>query len=532
MQNQGQAPFLGGLGLAVLSGWGLYLALSFQKLGLLAWVALVPLVLAQFLLAPDDRSSRFYQAVTYTLGIGLTVLVAFPPDLVHSPIPLTVPVAVVVLLVGGLVYLVGLPTGLPSFHRRTGFSFFVIGPALTWVGFEFLRMHLQLGHIWGLLATSQQDYPSIWRLAALGGPWLPSFFIVAVNYALGLAGIALLSPRDRSARRPALFSMLALVPLVGGVFAWRAGHEPEAYAQVRVAAIQPGAELGDVYDYHWCWYKRDWEGLSREIIPDMASWTRLAATQGAELIVWPEATLWLDPRTDPWSKEQLLDLARETGAILAVPYFILTPEGNISWWLGFAPGMRNEVVLVTPQGELLDPYAKSHPISFIGERSSTRGLEPIHPLPWGQVGSMLGYDTAFTDTARRQAGRGAQLLTLSTHDWIQMSSSYGAHTCLRAVENGLAVIKADWEVGSLIVDPWGQILAAAPDDHETEAILVADVPLLPPGGTPYTHLGDWLGYGCLLGMVGFLTLARLRRFRQGRAPVNSESSAGRLEQAH
>lgn len=501
--------FGSGLVLAALSGGLLLLAFPPHDVGILAWFALVPSILAQFLLAPNDRAARLYMATTYVVGICLVVVSAFPADLVPAPIPLTLPIAVATLLLGGLLFFLGLPTGTPSFHRRTRFRFFVLGPAVTWVGFEFLRMLAQLGHVWGLLVTSQHDNLPLCQLAALGGPWLPSLLIVATNYALGLVGIALgSSPDGPVARRPAAWSVAILALLLAGALAWGGAHSRPPADTVRVAAIQPGEELGDVGRYVGRWSSRDWPALSREIIPDMAGPTRTAAARGAELIVWPEATIWLDPRTDPWTREELANLAQETAAYLVVPYFILPPEGNLSWWLGFAPGMRNEAVVVTPRGDLLGPYAKSHPIPFIGERSSTRGHYPVHPLPLSQVGTMLGYDTAFTDTARRLTRRGAQLLTLSTHDWPSMSPTYGAHTCLRAVENGVAVVKADWEVGSLIVDPFGRVVAAAPDDHPTEMIVIADVALLPPGGTLYTKTGDLLGYICLGGMVLFLALAR------------------------
>jgi len=140
--------------------------------------------------------------------------------------------------------------------------------------------------------------------------------------------------------------------------------------------------------------------------------------------------------------------------------------------------------------------------------------KPLQLLADGMLGRLakwlrlLGYDTAFTDTARRLTRGGAQLLTLSTHDWTLMTAAYGAHTRLRAVENGVPVVKADWETGSMIVDPQGQVLAAAPMDRTAEVVLVADVPLGRPGGTPFTCLGDVLGYICLGGMVLFLAVGR------------------------
>ncbi len=516
-QRVGRA--VAGLGLAVLSGWLLFLALPPQKVGALAWVALVPGIWAQFLLAPDDRVARLYQAVTYLLGIGMLVFIAFPPHLVPAPVPVLVPVVIAAVLVGGGIFALGLPTGDPSFHRQTGFRFLVPGAAVAWVGLEFLRMQAQLGQIWGLLATSQVGNAVLRQLAALGGPWLLSLLIVAVNYALALGGIALFSPADRpQARRPAAVSLLIVGLLLAGAGAGGTLREKKPVNLVRVATLQPGAELGDVPAYYLHWWKRDWESLSQAVLDDLAFLTRQAAAGGAELVVWPEASLWLDPQENAVIRERLLTLAGETGVTLVVPYFLLPPEGPLGWWLGFAEGMRNEVVLVTPEGESLGPSAKSHPIPFIGERSDTRGLMPVYSLPFASVGALLGYDTAFTDSARHLAGRGAQLLTLSTHAWAEMSAAYEAHTCLRAVENGVVVVKSDWEVGSLIVDPWGEVLSRTASHRPTRRVLLADVPLLPAGGTPYTHSGDALGWLSLGGMVLFLALARKWPRRKRYAP--------------
>lgn len=518
---------LGGLVLAALSGWLFFLAMPLSPYGFLAWVCLVPGIVGQFLLAPRDWVARLYQAVAFVLGIGLTVLSGVPTDLVPASFPLWLPIGGALLVVGAFVFLVGLPTGNPSFHRRTAFRYLVIFPALTWIGFEFLRMLLQLGHIWGWLATSQWEYVPFLQLAALGGPWLLSLLIVAANYALALGLIALLSRRDRPiALRPALFSLGVVVLLVAAAYAWGALRSRPQAGVVRVAALQPGRELGDEPTYVLDWANRDWEKLSRDIIPgDMAVRTREAAALGARLVVWPEATIWLDPldpQNDPYTRETLAALASETGTYIVVPYYILTPEGQLSWFLGFAPNQRNETLIVTPEGEFLGPYAKNHPIPFIGEVSSTAGKYPVQSLPFARVATMLGYDTAFTDTARRLTQGGAQLLTLSTHDWSAMSGTYGVHTRLRAVENGVAIVKCDWEVGSLITDPWGRVLAQAAMDRQEEKIVIADVPLRPAGGTLYTLVGDALGW---IGLGSFVLLVLMRFFPYGLLRARRRASA-------
>lgn len=502
-----------GLLLAVLSGLLLFLSFPPAPWGFLAWIALVPSICAQFLLAPDGRAARLFGALSCILGLGVAVWKGVPASLLPAPVPLHLLISGALLLVGALLYLSGFPSGPPVFHRRTGYRFFVVGPAMAWVGLEWLRQALHLGHLWGWLVTTQRAWHALWQTAAVCGPWGASLLVAATNYALALVLIACVSPKERAAaRRPALVSLVVLALLLAGAHAWGLRHDG-AGATVRVAAIQPGAELGDVPRYVGRWFQRDWEGLAREVVRDLAALTRLAGAEGARLVVWPEATLWLDPRFHPWTREELLRLARETGAFLVVPYFVLPLEAPLSWWLDFAPGQRNEIVVVTPDGRFLGPSAKAHPSPFLGEVSTTRGLMPVHELPFARIGSMQGYDSAFPDVARRLAGQGAHLLTVSSHDWAEMSEAHSVQACLRAVENRVAVVKADWEVGSLVCDPWGRLVVAAPFDRTAEAILVADVPLLPVSGTPYTRLGDLLAYVCLVGGIAFLAAGRLAERR-------------------
>jgi len=502
---------IAGMFLSALSGVLLFLSFPPSPWGFLGPIALVPSICAQMLLVPDGRTARLYGAVAYLLGLGIALWRGIPASLLPTPVPIPLLLAGALLLVGLLLYLIAFPTGSPSFHRRTGFRYFVLGPSLAWVGFEFLRQELHLGHIWGWLATTLRDWPSVWRAVAIAGPWGVSLLVVAANYALALGIIACVSPPDRPrAWRPAVVAMLLVVLLWGGAHVWGMQRLPTQPATVRVAAVQPGAELGDVPRYMVPWIQRDWTGLARAVLSDMAVLTRRAAAMGARLIVWPEATLWLDPRFEPWVREELLRLAREMGAFLVVPYFILPGEAPLSWWLDFTPGQRNEIVIVAPDGRFLGPSAKSHPSPFLGEVSSTRGLVPVHDLPFASVGTVQGYDSAFPDVARWLARQGAQLVTVSSHDWTEMSAAHGVQACLRAAESGVAIVKADWEVGSLVCAPWGQLLTAAPFDHTEEAVLVADVPLFPPGGTPYTRLGDALAYACLAGGIAFLAASRWR----------------------
>jgi len=187
-------------------------------------------------------------------------------------------------------------------------------------------------------------------------------------------------------------------------------------------------------------------------------------------------------------------LAAETGAHLVIGYAVKTEEG-----------LRNEVTVLTPDGRFLSVYGKDHPVAFAGETSLTRGTYPVYETPLGRLGTIICYDLDFTDTARKVARNGAQLIAVPSFDSPEVAAKHYSHVVFRAVENRAAMVKADVAFDSAIVDPYGRILERAVTARPEQAVLVADVPL-GSADTPAIRLGDWVGWLCLVGMAGFLVL--------------------------
>jgi len=498
-----------GLGLALLSA--ILLALSFppNNLGVLAWVAWVPVIVAQFGLGASDRAARAYQAMAYAVFFEIVFVQAFPVDLLPDFVPIFA-ITPAVALIGLFVYVTGLPSGTPSFHRRTGYRWFLILPPLAWIGIEAARYLLELGHIWGMVAVTQWANLPLLQLATSGGMWLIGFVVMLGNYALGLGALMVFSRTqglgDSMGLRGSLrwnvvagIGMVLVAHVVGLALLGTGTHS------VRVAALQLGGDLGDHMQFLIPWSARDWRGVADAVLNEVEPMTREAAARGAKLVVWPEAALWLDPQSDPTVRDRLVRLARETDAYLVVTYFLWPDDLPLSWFLNWHPNQRNEVTVVSPQGEFLGVAAKDHPIRYIGETGLTKGLAyPVYTTPFGKLSNMIGYDNAFTDTARHYTSRGAQLLTLSMHDWVATTDVYSKNAVLRAVENRAGLIRSDWRSGSLIADPFGRILAATPTDRMARQILIADLPLVEPSGTLYTRVGDWFGAIALFTTIGWL----------------------------
>jgi apolipoprotein N-acyltransferase len=483
-------------------------------LGWLAWVALAPVAAASLRL-PPGRAARAAVPVAYVLYLELLLVPALPfgldrnqwgepvvPILVgDSPV---VPVALLAIpLFGVLLYALRFPQLLPCAPRGVGAVGCVFVPALAWTGLDLLRTKADPGGLWGPLFLSQHDTEAA-GLAALGGPWLLTFAIVLCNYAL-----ALLAVHGREVLAPAAAgAVVALLPVaVLGALAEDTGPK------VTVAAVQPGydtAEFGLPVLHYLRRAHRDHERATLDLVGDLAPLTREAARRGARIVVWPEATAWVDPGHNRRAEEALGELARETRTALVVPYF------RRSLAQGAAATVRSD-------GSLTASQPKQRPMWFLGEDDGNRAAaRPVSlraaGFPAFRLGTLLGVDNQDPAPARILAAQSADMLAASTHDWEQMAVQQRAFSQLHAAALHVPVVRADWRYGSAVIDRDGRIVAEAPAGKQ-RAIVLAEV-TVGAGTTPYARIGDAAGWSALALCVALWLAGR------GRALVRARANAG------
>jgi len=145
------------------------------------------------------------------------------------------------------------------------------------------------------------------------------------------------------------------------------------------------------------------------------------------------------------------------------------------------PGERaaNRGFLIDPKGEIAARYDKIHMFDVdLGNGESYRESRTYRPgeiavladVPWGRLGVTICYDLRFPALYRALAEAGATMLAIPSA-FTQQTGEAHWHVLLRAraIENGCFVFAAaqggKHENGretfghSLIVDPWGRILA-------------------------------------------------------------------------
>jgi apolipoprotein N-acyltransferase len=169
-----------------------------------------------------------------------------------------------------------------------------------------------------------------------------------------------------------------------------------------------------------------------------------------------------DPQVERTS--ELRELASESGAYLAIAYFVRTSEHSL----------RNEATVISPQDEFLEIYGKDHPVRFNGELDTSLGIYPVYDTPLGRLATIICYDMDFTDTSRKMAQAGAQVIAAPSLDAPAIATRHYAHLVFQAIENRVSLIKSDSSGSdSAIIDLYRRILEKAVTPTGGEAVLVS-----------------------------------------------------------
>lgn len=226
----------------------------------------------------------------------------------------------------------------------------------------------------------------------------------------------------------------------------------------------------------------------------VVSFIEEAAARGAKLITMPESMNYVG-----------LDNAGHAEEIPGGPTFQLMSEQAKKYgvWLHCGsiyeknpndPRPFNSTMVIDPQGNLAAKYHKIHPFDVVIPNGPVnRESERICPgneivtVDTGEVGHLglsICYDMRFAEMYRIMALEGAQILLMPA-DFTMPTGKDHWETILRtrAIENGCYVIapaqygvkpKFQAYANSLVVDPWGNVIARASNHPQ---VITAEVDL-------------------------------------------------------
>lgn len=220
---------------------------------------------------------------------------------------------------------------------------------------------------------------------------------------------------------------------------------------------------------------------------------REAAWRGAELVVLPEKWTVLGTPEDLAGGAQSLEgPAIRWATTLAQELSIDLVAGSIVERVAGRDKTQNTSVHAGPDGEIAAVYRKLH--MFDVEVGEVTYAESVHEAPGDEVvvseladGSRLGmticYDLRFPELYRLLAARGAEVLSIaSAFTEATTRDHWEILLRARAIENQCFVVAANqfgshpgnYRSGgrSMIVDPWGLVLAGAADG---EGVILAEL---------------------------------------------------------
>jgi predicted amidohydrolase len=214
---------------------------------------------------------------------------------------------------------------------------------------------------------------------------------------------------------------------------------------------------------------------------------REAAGRGARLVVLPEVFAWRgsDPR-DPTSAEPVPGPSTGSMAALARELGIFLCMGSILETVPQESRRYNTSCLLDPSGTIVARYRKVHlfdvdlPERVAVRESATRlagDTAVIARTALATLGCSVCYDLRFPELYRRLVDAGAEVLLVPSAFTAPTGAAHWEVLCrARAIENQCYLLAAN-QVGpsphghddygnSMIVDPWGIVLARAGTDGE------------------------------------------------------------------
>lgn len=472
-----------------------------------AWVCLVPLLWAVG--SQGTARSFLIGFVSGTAG-WCGILYWIPYTLTtYGAIPLPLAWLALLLLSAFLGVFVGLFSWMVPRTLRRGPAWALIALPTFWTAGEYLKNFAISGFPWMLMGYSQFEQLSLIQMADLMGTYGVSWLIIAVNV---LVYLNLRAVR----RRRLLPHTAAVILLMGGAWAYGHGRLRQLQrSEPTTAPIRLGILQGNIgQDVKWS------PGFRLQTLAIYGRLAKSAVDQGAEILIWPEASVPYHFNRDEKAQWSLGEMARR--------YRVPMLFGSLSQErVRGRDRSFNSAYLMDVEGVVLGRYDKTHLVPF-GEYVPFGDLLPIEKLS-GAMGDMMAaheirllewnglrisalicYESIFPEIIRRGFRKGAHLAVVITNDaWFGPTSAPVQHLAMaafRAVEVRTHIARAANTGISAFIRPTGEIVKTLP--FATRGILVDEVVARSGDPTPYERLGDWFAVACLLFSVAYVFMSR------------------------
>lgn len=387
-----------------------------------------------------------------------------------------------------------------------------------WVAIEYLRHYWPVhGYPWSQMALSQGGILSFIQIGDIFGAFGITFLLVLSNEVL----TSVVERWKGRYTRPALiYLFLALFLILGnfayGIFKLKSSDVPPD-AEIKIGIVQGNISQENKWD----------RSKIQKIIHTFREGTQKLEQQGAELILWPEASL---PYTVRYDSDKLpFEFGNEKADLLlgAITY----SKNHMGMGRAGRPS-HNSAILLNSESEILDHYHKRTLVPFgefvpyreilffakkmvseVGDLQPGPAFRPIQYGPY-RLGILICYEDIFPYISRTMVADGANALINITNDaWYGFSSAayqHNVYSQLRSVANRRSLVRATNTGISSLIDRKGRVVWKGGlyirEDFLTGLPLYSDKTL-------YVKMGDVLPYFSLTLMGVLVVAAYFRRKR-------------------
>jgi apolipoprotein N-acyltransferase len=348
----------------------------------------------------------------------------------------------------------------------------VIALAASLTASEWLRGHVLTGFPWNAFGYALTNPLALAQVASLIGLWGLTFLSVAI-----FASPAVLIDGNSRGRRPWVAPVMALLVLIAmGFFgAVCLGLQPTTtVANVKLRIMQPDLQQDARFNY-----AAKAEVMRKYLtLSDRASGPQSTGVRDASILIWPESAFPFFLTREADAMAQIDDLLPK-GTIL-ITGSVRAPD--------LPPGTRitrayNSIYAIDHDGSVLSIYDKLHLVPFgeflpFQDWMERLGFVQLTKVQGGFIPGtgrrtmeipnapgalpLICYEAIFPDEVAARGDRPGWIINLTNDGWFGISTGPYQHlqqARLRAIEQGLPVVRAANTGISAVIDPMGRIVA-------------------------------------------------------------------------
>ncbi len=392
--------------------------------------------------------------------------------------------------------------------RRSGHAFAdLLHFIVLWVVVEYVRTLGIFGFPWNLLGYTAQFSDRLEQLAALTGPYSLSLLILSV----ALLPVAWIKP-NITERQRILYSAVTLIALIL-TYGYGMLRTPEIAesTDTRIRVVQGNIPQS---------MKWTPQGRNESIRIHTELSNMQTNTPTPNILVWEETALPFTLYPDsPWPSRVAAALPASTTLITGAVRADDT-QGSLRVW--------NSAVVIAPNGQWTHSYDKHQLVPF-GEFVPLRSALPLEKITPGSVDFSRGegartvhadgvppfsplvcYEIIFPWIALDKTDRPEWILNVTNDAWYGDTAGPYQHfamTRMRAIEQGLPVVRAANTGISAVIDPYGRAVRSLALGERGIIDQALPAPLPP---TPYAKYAEAPVF-IILVMLWFANLWLLRR---------------------